>query len=892
MEVSAYTASTHVKSTTDIINAGTCNDNVKIIKLSKKYNNPKFYPRAFKQWPDTFSVTIVDDEHIQVRRTDVTVGGWGETLLIDVAHENNNISSPLSPQKIPRVLYQTFETTDVPEGMFFAIKSWTSANPEYEHCFYTENDRASFIQQYFGNSVLDAYLRLLPGAFKADLWRCCILYEKGGVYVDTDMVCLRALNELIEDDDTFITCRDDPMSFKFLANGFIASTPRHPFLKKQIDNIVNNVHQLANRYYLDISGPGLLGKSVNELCGRDEHGEFALGINNLNGYIIKILQHNWVDKCFSYNDIPILITEYPNKTNDMNMIGNQSFYSMVQAGMVYRSIPSDLYYTSYDHVGVNTYMVDSFTEKNQWWKIHHYTDIECLQFFKEHNDELIELLGVDVLNYYLTLHNGGEKSDLWRYCVLYLKGGVYTDTDTYCNVPLDNWVKHHDLILGIEAFLSIDVAKTFGADTIGFQFNDTIISVCNWTMACKSKHEFFKNLIIDICQNPIVNNVLVNTGPGRLSKHVAEYFTGTDFSQLEYNNIEKGKSILLSINKFGSNQTHSNSSKNFDNPFAPIASDVYITHMFDGSWRTVQNKEIKIFNSTLGISHNLTLLKTTVGFTGVARLDKDTSRTHFMQHIGDCRSLVEYQFDETFTLIDESEKLIGGYESIAKFEDYRFFTFNGNTYLSVSYIDENFNTRVAILDEHYKFLGDVQIDNYNAVSWVGEIKTWEKNWLFFEKDEQLFFIYSTTPNYIVYKCLNFETLEFIKYIDIAWPLTDNVPEQEHYFTSYIGSTIKVATGGSSNPILIKDSNVYLYFIHTKLYNQQKYNHYAVILDLELNPIKLVKEPIITKFVPYPLLFVSSVLETDNYLVFTGGVQDSKNFIWELSKSQLFKLIGI
>jgi len=103
---------------------------------------------------------------------------------------------------------------------------------------------------------------------------------------------------------------------------------------------------------------------------------------------------------------------------------------------------------------------------------------------------------------------------------------------------------------------------------------------------------------------------------------------------------------------------------------------------------------------------------------------------------------------------------------------------------------------------------------------------------------------------------------------------------------------RVATGGSSSPILLKNKNIYLYFIHTKIYNEQKYNHYAVILDTNLNPIKFIKEPIINKFVPHGLLFVSSVIESDDYLIFTGGIHDNTNFIWELSKNQIFKLIGI
>jgi mannosyltransferase OCH1-like enzyme len=891
MNIPKYTHSYYKKITSDVINAGTSDDNVKVIILNKTYKTPRFIPREFEKWPDKFDVTL-DGNKLIVRRSDVSIGGWGENLLIDVEFEANEELILPTPQEIPRTIYQTFETNEVPEGMCKAVTSWLDKNTDYEHYFFDAEDRVKFIERYFDNSVLDAYLRLLPGAFKADLWRCCVLYEKGGVYVDADMICLKSLNEFIQDVDTFITCRDDPMSFKFLANGFIASVPKHPFLKKMIDNIVDNVENLRVRYYLDISGPGLLGKSVNEVCDRNEHGEFELGVNEINGYIFKVLKHDWQTKCFIYDGYPILITEYPNKNREMDRVGNPSFYSLVQKGQIYQSIPFNIYYTSYDYLGINTYMFDSFKEKNKRWSMNHYTDDKCLNFLKEKNNEFIELLGVDVLSYYLTLTNGGEKSDLWRYCILFINGGVYTDTDTYCNIPLTNWVKHHDLILGIEAFLSIETAEYFGADKIGFKYKDKIVSVCNWTMASKPKHDFFKKLIIDICNNPITGNTLLNTGPGRLSKHVYEYFNDSDFHKLSTENIEKEKSILFNINKFGSNQTHSGASKNFVDPFTALSDDVYVIHMFNGSWRTLKNKNIKTFKSKLGTTHNLTIRKKEDGYIGVSRLDKDTSRTKFMERIGDCRTLIEYNLNNRFEIIEENERNIKNYTEEAKFEDFRFFDFCGRRYLSVSYIDTHFNTKVSILDEKYEFLGNVNIDNYNNVTWLGKTKIWEKNWLFFEKDGELFFIYSTMPDYIVYKCVDFGSLRFVKYIDMSWPLNDNVPKDDYYFTSYIGSTIKIATGGSSNPILLKDKNVYLYFIHTKIYSERKYNHYAVVLDLDLKPIKLISEPIIKKFVPYGLLFVSSVVENDDYLVFTGGVEDNSNFIWELSKNYLFKLMGI
>jgi len=885
MIIPHYTPSTLRNVNKDIINAGTSNDNIKLIPITKNYINPKFYPRKFERDPDTFEVSI-QDNFIKIRRSDVLVDGWGLPLLIDVEFDSIDVNTETTLQKIPRVIYQTFKTNDVPKGMYDSINSWKTLNPEYEHYFYTDEECEDFIEKFFSSKVLNAYLDLVPGAFKADLFRCCILYEKGGVYVDSDMICLKSLDEYIEPDDSFMVGRDDPMSKSFLYNAFMVSEPKNPIFKKMIDTIVDNVYNRKDLFYLDICGPGLLGKTVNKVLGVDENNQYELGEQTFNGDKVKILKHNFETKTIKLGDIDLVYTEYSEKNREMGELKIPTYYSLFTKKIIYREIPRNIYYTSYDHLGVNQYMVDSFKGKNKRWNLLHYTDNDCLEFFNRYNEELKSLIGVDTLSYFLTLHNGGEKSDFWRYCIIYLFGGVYTDSDTYCNSPLDIWTVNHDLILGIEANLPIGIAETFGMDRIGYNNNGNVVSVCNWTLAAKPKHEFFKKLILDICNNPINGDVLINTGPGRITKHAIKYFSNTNFSDLNEKDLIKDKSILFNINRFGSNQSHSNSYKNNSDPF-DCGDDVYVVHMFDGSWRySVRNKEIKTFNSPFGVSHNQTIIKTNEGYLGVGRIDKDKNRTSFMKVIGDCRTLLEVHYDNEFQIKAQYEKEITNYPNIAKFEDYRWFTYKDNRYLCVSYIDTDFNTKVSILDEEYRFLGDVKIDEYNRVSFVGPEKIWEKNWLFFEKDNELYFIYSTNPKYVVYKCVNFETLEFIKHIDIEWPLTEGVPRDEMYFTK------KVSTGGSTNPIYLKEKGIYLYFIHTKFYSERKYNHYAIILNEEMIPIKICNTPIFNKSLPYQYFFVSSVIETKDYLVFSGGILDEVNFIWELSKEQLYKKIKI
>lgn len=880
--VDKYTPSTEKKMTRDVIHVGVGDyptQNIKKVTLNKNYINPRFYPRKFPGCPDTFSVKYNGDS-IDVQRTDCNLS-WGLPLIIDVEFDYHE---PIKSEKnllIPKVIYQTFKTNVVPIGMYNAIKSWQDNNPDYEHYFFTDDDCIDFIEKNFDKKVLDAYLNFIPGAFKADLWRCCILYIKGGIYVDSDMVCLRSLNEVINEDDEFLSARDDPMSKSFIYNAFIACTPGHPFIKKQIDSILENAENKNMCYYLDVAGPALLGKSINKVCKRSENSEFELGPSNINGLKFRLLEHDWKSKTIKFNNKDFVLTEYYEKNKEMKERNIPSYYDLYQKNIVYQQIPRNIYFTTYDSVYINDYMIKSFETKNKFWKLNYYSDKDCLKFFKEENDNFKNILGVDVLSFFNSLENGGERSDFWRYCVIYLYGGVYTDADTYCNVSLDNWIKHHDLILGTEGLLPRSIAETFGIDQIGKIYGDTVVCVCNWAFAAKPRHEFFKNVILDIVNNPIKNNILLNTGPGRMTKHAMKYFNN-EIAKLEVGDIANNHSILFNINRFGSNQSHSNSYINYQNPFETI-DEAYIVHLFDGSWRVTRNKDIKKYKSNLGVSHNMTLKKQKDNtYIGVARLDKDTSSTQFLKKIGDCRSLLLLNFDKNLELINETEKFISGFDKEAKFEDYRIFNFRKKDFYSVSYIDHDFNTRVAILDEDFKFLGDVNIDRNLNRAWD---KVWEKNWLFFENQEELYFIYSTTPRYVVYKCIDFNNLIFETFIDIEWPLEG--PEDNLYFGNV------VTTGGSTNPVFIEEKDFYLYLIHTKCYDKRKYNHYLVLLDKELKPIKFCKRPLINEHTKENLFFISSMIVEENYITISGGVNDSENFTWQLSKEFIFnKIINI
>lgn len=68
----------------------------------------------------------------------------------------------LVSQKIPKVIYQTFETRPLPSRFIDAI------NPEYKYKYYDPWDRRKFIEKHFDYRVVKAYDKLIPGAYNPD----------------------------------------------------------------------------------------------------------------------------------------------------------------------------------------------------------------------------------------------------------------------------------------------------------------------------------------------------------------------------------------------------------------------------------------------------------------------------------------------------------------------------------------------------------------------------------------------------------------------------------------------------------------------------------------------------------------------------------------------------
>ena len=112
-----------------------------------------------------------------------------------------------------------------------------------------------FIKKHFPNSILQAYDSLIPKAFKADLFRYCFLYIRGGCYFDNKMINRLALRDTIQVSDKLLVCSDSKAygvpseglsDTVKLYNAVICSAARE---QRMLHTIQTAVDMILNRNY-------------------------------------------------------------------------------------------------------------------------------------------------------------------------------------------------------------------------------------------------------------------------------------------------------------------------------------------------------------------------------------------------------------------------------------------------------------------------------------------------------------------------------------------------------------------------------------------------------------------------------------------------------------------
>ena len=158
--------------------------------------------------------------------------------------------------RIPKVTHQVWMQgwDQLPQKFHKNVEKLHRLNPDWEHKTWDEAQLRKACEEYGPECVtrFDSYEHFIQ---RVDFGRYVILYLYGGVTVDCDMEAFRPLSEMSEIDFSplivvkannskfetgFVTAAHVVNDDWFINNGFIATKPRNPDIKRLVESCIND----------------------------------------------------------------------------------------------------------------------------------------------------------------------------------------------------------------------------------------------------------------------------------------------------------------------------------------------------------------------------------------------------------------------------------------------------------------------------------------------------------------------------------------------------------------------------------------------------------------------------------------------------------------------------
>lgn len=369
-----------------------------------------------------------------------------EPVMIRQQLDRSN--STLYLKGVPSILIQSYIHQKMPAKMFQNVQRNRNLNNDCSSLYFDDMDCNIFMNTYCKGKILDVYEKLIPGAFKCDIFRLAVLYYIGGCYMDISMKGVAKVTDIVSgilENDTskhqMILC--DDVDHMAIYQAFIITTPRNPILMKVLEKICDRILLRLNKTTdpLAVSGPIAFGQELNLILGRKKNAAYDSNIRVDNANIF-IARHTpdpsdpTKSKIFSRETGEIwCYTKYDDY--DKDRISGAHYSCMTKNKTVYHDYKLKSSYTDNPpkftvfqtwpcgFVSKEAYQAfDSW--KSPHWNHQIFTEYDCRESMATSysNKQLVRI--------YDTVLSPVHRAQLWSLYQLYMSGGVFVDMDMQC----------------------------------------------------------------------------------------------------------------------------------------------------------------------------------------------------------------------------------------------------------------------------------------------------------------------------------------------------------------------------------------------------------------------------------------------------------------------------
>jgi hypothetical protein len=200
--------------------------------------------------------------------------------------------SPATVQKkfsaIPPVVYQTWVDNLFGKTHLAEIQKFRSINPDLSFFLYRDEEIEKYMKEFWGgHPIYEIFQKAKYGPMKTDIFRYCIIFERGGFYFDINKACTAPVNTFCSENSTGLISFENN-DFMILLNkkgieklqfptntvlqwGF-GFTKGHVIPGRVIENICEyypffkgKVFENPKSGIITFTGPGMFTKSVHEI---------------------------------------------------------------------------------------------------------------------------------------------------------------------------------------------------------------------------------------------------------------------------------------------------------------------------------------------------------------------------------------------------------------------------------------------------------------------------------------------------------------------------------------------------------------------------------------------------------------------------------------------------
>ncbi len=166
---------------------------------------------------------------------------------------------------IPSVVHLIWLGSPPPEVVHLVMASWKKYHPQWEIKLWTEKEVENFA---WSTPYSENFFKQGKNwAEKSDILRFEILYQFGGIYADTDVVCLKSFDDLMNKGISFFAGFESNQIKRFgrplIGSAIIGAVKNSPIIKRCLDYSQTSEDAPSIHQHIR-SGPGPISKAAYE----------------------------------------------------------------------------------------------------------------------------------------------------------------------------------------------------------------------------------------------------------------------------------------------------------------------------------------------------------------------------------------------------------------------------------------------------------------------------------------------------------------------------------------------------------------------------------------------------------------------------------------------------